>query len=69
MFSNKEIKTLYQLTTSPQWTVLKDYLLKLQEQTVKELAMGQSEQAMYRSQGKWNLLEQLIHLQDNLKNN
>ena len=55
--------------SSPQWVVLKEYLQKLQELTVKELAMAQSEQAMFRSQGKWSLLEQLIHLQDNLKNN
>ena len=31
-------------------------------QTTLELAMAQSEQEVYRKQGKWNLLEQLIQL-------
>jgi hypothetical protein len=69
MLSNKDKNNLQVLVSSPQWVVLKEYLQKLQELTVKELAMAQSEQAMFRSQGKWSLLEQLIHLQDNLKNN
>ena len=52
-----------QIVKSPQWKPLKEYLLKLQDQTTRELAMAQSEQEVYRKQGKWNLLEQLIQLE------
>jgi hypothetical protein len=51
-----------QIVQSPQWTHLKEYLTNLQHQTTRELAMAQSEQEVFRKQGKWNLLEQLIQL-------
>jgi hypothetical protein len=55
------------LVGKPEWMYLKEYLLKLQELTTRELAMAQSELAVYRSQGKWALLEQLIHLPETIK--
>ena len=56
-------KLVEQIVQSPQWKPLKEYLLTLQAQTTRELAMAQSEQEVYRKQGKWNLLEQLIQLE------
>jgi hypothetical protein len=46
---------------------MEEYLKKVQHQTTLELAKAQSDQVMYQCQGKWNLLDRLQNLPQQVK--
>ena len=60
-------KKLNPLVNHPQWEGFQEYLKSQQALIVKELVVAQSEQAMYRLQGKMNLLDSLESLPEKIK--
>jgi uroporphyrinogen-III decarboxylase len=53
---------LLTLVNSEQWQSLEEYLNKVQEQTTQEMAKSQNLQIIHQCQGRWNFLERLKNL-------
>jgi hypothetical protein len=50
------------LLNSPLWDLLEEYLRELEQKELRALVRAQSEQEMYRRQGRASLVEQLALL-------
>jgi hypothetical protein len=69
MLNNKQAQMVSPLINNQQvWQGLEEYLNSLKDLTVQGLVTAQSEQEMFRLQGKLGLLETLIKLKDNFNN-
>ena len=68
MLHKKLASKLKLLVENPKvWEVTEEYLQELKNQTHQALVMAQSEQEMFRNQGKAILLGQLLKLKDTVR--
>jgi hypothetical protein len=67
MLTKELAQKLLSLVNSEQWVVMEEYLQKLQEQTTLEMAKAQSDLVIHQCQGRWNLLDRLKNLPNNVR--
>jgi hypothetical protein len=68
MFNNKLASKLKALVNNKMaWEALEEYLQAETQKTHRALVVAQSEQEMFRSQGKAILLETLLNLKNNVQ--
>jgi hypothetical protein len=66
MYNKEQARKVAPLVNNPQvWDPTVEYLKELQSLTLRGLVMAQSEQEMFRLQGKAALLEMLLSLKNN----
>jgi hypothetical protein len=56
------------MVNSPLWVKVEEYLEVEQLKVLQAMAMAQSEQEIYRCQGKVNLVKQLLLLRNQIEN-
>ena len=65
MLNKQQAQKLAPLVNNKEWPLMEEYLTDLRELTIQGVVMAQSEQELFRQQGKLALLETLLKLKSN----
>ncbi len=65
MLNKQQAQKLAPIINNKEWPLMVDYLTDLRELTIQGVVMAQSEQELFRQQGKLALLETLLKLKSN----
>ena len=65
MLNKEQAQKLAPLVNNKEWPLMEAYLKDLRELTIQGVVTAQSEQELFRQQGKLALLETLLKLKNN----
>ena len=65
MLNKQQAQKLAPMVNSKEWPLMEEYLTDLRELTIQGVVTAQSEQELFRQQGKLGLLETLLKLKNN----